>query len=220
MPLPGDQQKAAERVFDTIYTYKVKSRLLSDMFKELPDRGTWADYYKVIPEPRALNSIKDKLEKGKYKTAENLHSDLELVFANAIHFNEETSVISNDARTLQGILKKEWGASVAAGTLPKIEDEVDQPEAPSNPTARQPPRSSRTRDVVAPPPTPSIRLPKKAATSTPSVSRNTTATPAPQRVATPQRQQPAPVPQQVLAPQPVPIATPAPRPIQPIVAPA
>ncbi|KAG8678166.1 hypothetical protein FRC08_018011, partial [Ceratobasidium sp. 394] len=108
MPLPKDQQKAAERVFDVIYTHKIKSRLVAEMFKELPDRTTWADYYQVIPEPRALNVIKDKLEKGKYKTAEVLHSDLELVFANAIHFNEENSVISNDARTLQGILQKEW----------------------------------------------------------------------------------------------------------------
>ncbi|KAG8741770.1 hypothetical protein FRC10_002437 [Ceratobasidium sp. 414] len=220
MPLPGDQQKAAERVFDTIYTHKVKGRLLSEMFKELPDRATWADYYKIIPEPRALKNIKEKLEKGKYKTAEDLHSDLELVFANAIHFNEEHSVISHDARTLQGTFKKEWTAAVAAGTLPKIEDEIDKPEAPSNPTARQPSRSSRTRDV-APPLTPSIRLPKKVAPATPIISRNATLTPAPQRVGTPQHQQPAPAPapQQVLAPQPVPAAIAAPRPIQPIVSP-
>ncbi|KAG9122092.1 hypothetical protein FRC07_001670 [Ceratobasidium sp. 392] len=217
MPLPGEQQKAAERVVDVIYTCKAKNRMLSEMFKELPDKSTWSDYYKVIPEPRALNNIKDKLEKGKYKTAADLHSDIELVFANAIHFNEEHSGISNDARTLQGILKKEWAAAVTAGTLPKIEEEIDQPEVPAPAPAPVPTparQSSRSR-VIAPPSTPAIRLPKKGSTLTPSVSRNATLTPAPQRVATPQYQQPiqpAPVPQQV----PVPVA---PRPIQPIMAP-
>lgn len=58
MPLPGDQQKAAERVFEALYTHKVKGRVLSEMFKELPDKVTWAEYYRVIPEPRSLHGIK------------------------------------------------------------------------------------------------------------------------------------------------------------------
>ena len=58
MPLPGEQQKAAERVFEALYTHKVKGRVLSEMFQELPDKVTWADYYKVIPEPRSLHGIK------------------------------------------------------------------------------------------------------------------------------------------------------------------
>ncbi|QRW05872.1 bromodomain associated protein [Ceratobasidium sp. AG-Ba] len=207
MPLPGEQQSAAQRVLDVIFAHKVKNRFLSEMFKDLPDRAAWAEYYKVIPEPRALNNIKDKLEKGKYKTAGNLYSDIELVFANAIHFNEENSVISNDARILQGILKREWNAAVEAGTLPKIEEEIDPPlsEAPSSANSRQPPRPARTRDVATPA-TPSIRLPKKAATSTPSASRPATATPAPQSH--------TPAPQPVI---PVQAAIQAPRPIQPIV---
>ncbi|CAE6447423.1 unnamed protein product [Rhizoctonia solani] len=229
MPLNPEQQRECERVFNVIYSYKIKSRSISEMFKELPDRAAWAEYYRVIPEPRSLHGIREKLGKGKYKSPEDVHSDLELVFANAIHFNEESSVISHDARTLQGVLSKEWDASVAAGTLPKIESEI---ETPNEPPRQQPSRASRTRDV-APPATPVIRIPKKAGSSTISASRPTTMTPVPQRTATPQHQStpqlqnaqqlpavhPVPTPaatQQPLAPA-VPASAPAPVPVPPTV---
>ncbi|KAG8709485.1 hypothetical protein FRC09_000641 [Ceratobasidium sp. 395] len=248
MPLPGGQQEAAERVLETVYTYKLKNARvpLSDMFRDLPDRTAWPAYYKFIPEPRALSNIKDKLEKGKYKTADDLHSDIGLVFANAMHFNEAASGIHQDAKkldvrsllytqrttktyqqlyNLQILFRKEWEAAVAAGTLPQIKEEEEKEQPVVEPPARQSTsRSSRTRDIAPPPPTPAagIRLAKKGASSTPSVSRNATLTPAPQRIATPQYQQT--VPQQAIAPQPnlVPIApaiSTALRPIQPIIAP-
>ncbi|KAG8711770.1 hypothetical protein FRC11_001885 [Ceratobasidium sp. 423] len=225
MPLNPEHQKECERVFNAIYSYKVKNRFIAEMFKELPDKATWAEYYRVIPEPRSLHGIREKLGKGRYKSPEDVHSDLELVFANAIHFNEETSVISNDARTLQGVLSREWDASVAAGALPKIESET---ETPGETPRQQLSRASRIRDV-APPATPVIRIPKKAGSSTASVSRTTTLTPAPQRTATPQ-QQPAPQLQTsqqlpVTHPTPVPVtvqqplapAVPAPVPVPPTV---
>ncbi|ELU38111.1 Bromodomain-containing protein [Rhizoctonia solani AG-1 IA] len=219
MPLNPEQQKECERIFNSIYSYKVKSRSIAEMFKELPDRATWAEYYRVIPEPRSLHGIREKLGKGKYKSPEDLHSDLELVFANAIHFNEETSVISNDARTLQpyvqGVLSKEWETSVTAGMLPKIEAEA---ESSNEPQRQQPSRASRTRDI-APPATPVIRIPKKAGVPMASTSRNTTITPVPQRTVTPQQQstpQPQPA-QQLPVAQPTPVATVIKKPPVPIV---
>ncbi|CAE6491160.1 unnamed protein product [Rhizoctonia solani] len=215
MPLNPEQQKECERIFNSIYSYKVKSRSIAEMFKELPDRATWAEYYRVIPEPRSLHGIREKLGKGKYKSPEDLHSDLELVFANAIHFNEETSVISNDARTLQGVLSKEWETSVTAGMLPKIEAEA---ESSNEPQRQQPSRASRTRDI-APPVTPVIRIPKKAGAPMASTSRNTTITPVPQRTVTPQQQstpQPQPA-QQLPVAQPTPVATVIKKPPVPIV---
>ncbi|KAF8756493.1 Bromo adjacent homology domain [Rhizoctonia solani] len=201
MPLNPEQQKECERIFNSIYSYKVKSRSIAEMFKELPDRATWAEYYRVIPEPRSLHGIREKLGKGKYKSPEDLHSDLELVFANAIHFNEETSVISNDARTLQpyvqGVLSKEWETSVTAGMLPKIEAEA---ESSNEPQRQQPSRAS-----------PGVPMA--------STSRNTTITPVPQRTVTPQQQstpQPQPA-QQLPVAQPTPVATVIKKPPVPIV---
>ncbi|CAE7112847.1 unnamed protein product [Rhizoctonia solani] len=195
MPLNAGQQRECERVLNVIYSYKIKTRCLADMFKELPDKAAWADYYQVIPEPRSLHGIREKLGKGRYKSPQDVHSDLDLVFANAIHFNEESSGISDDARTLQGVLNKEWEASVAAGALPKIESEG---ETTTELPRQQPSRATRTRDV-APPATPVIRIPKKAGSS------RTTMTPVPQGTTTPQYQ---PAPQSQTTQQPV--ALPAP----------
>ncbi|KAG8759401.1 hypothetical protein FRC12_009764 [Ceratobasidium sp. 428] len=142
-----------------------------------------------------------------------------------MHFNEAASGIHQDAKKLDILFRKEWEAAVAAGTLPQIKEEEEKDQTVVEPPARQSTsRSSRTRDIAPPPPTPAagIRLAKKGASSTPSVSRNATLTPAPQRIATPQYQQT--VSQQAIAPQPnlVPIApaiSTALRPIQPIIAP-
>jgi chromatin structure-remodeling complex subunit RSC1/2 len=58
MPLSAEVQKECERVFEVVYTHKVKGRPITEMFKELPDRVAWAEYYRVIPEPRSLHGIK------------------------------------------------------------------------------------------------------------------------------------------------------------------
>jgi len=34
-----------------------KSRRMSDIFRELPDKETYADYYEAIPEPECLDNI-------------------------------------------------------------------------------------------------------------------------------------------------------------------
>ncbi|CAE6483267.1 unnamed protein product [Rhizoctonia solani] len=232
MPLNPEQQRECERIFNIIYSYKIKNRAIAEIFKDLPDRTAWPEYYQVIPEPRSLHGIREKLGKGRYKSPADVHSDLELVFANAIHFNEESSVISNDARTLQvlfiediqvqilsfciqGVLSKEWGTSVAAGALPKIDSEIETSSGAPRP---QPSRASRSREVaVAPPATPIIRLPKKAGSSAAGVSKTATVTPAPQRIATPQHQS---TPQLQTAQQlPVTHPTPVPATIQPPLAP-
>lgn len=103
----------------------------------------------------------------------------------------------------QNILNKEWEAAVDAGTLPKIEPEV---EALNPPPPRQTSKAPRARDA-APPGTPTIRLPKKINSATPSISRPTTLTPAPQPPTISQYQPPS---QHNIVPHSVPISQPTP----------
>lgn len=56
---------------------------------------------KVIPEPRSLNGISEKLRANKYKDALQVYEDLTLVFLNALYYNEPTSQIAKDAQTLK-----------------------------------------------------------------------------------------------------------------------
>lgn len=80
-------------------------------------------------------------------------------------------------------------------------------DIPNPPAPRQTSKAPRAHNV-APPGTPTIRLPKKINSSTPSASRPATLTPAPQPPIIPQYQPP---PQHNLVPQvPVPISQPTP----------
>jgi chromatin structure-remodeling complex subunit RSC1/2 len=55
----------------------------------------------VIPEPRCIDGIKAGVEKGRYKDAAVVYEDVNLVFANALHYNEFDSQIAKDANTLK-----------------------------------------------------------------------------------------------------------------------
>ena len=57
--------------------------------------------FQVIPEPRCLNNVKAGLEKGRYKEATDVYTDISLVFWNALYYNEPGSGIATDAETLK-----------------------------------------------------------------------------------------------------------------------
>lgn len=61
MPLNDAQKKDALQVLDTLYTFTVGRRNLSNIFKTLPDKDTWKEYYDVIPQPRSLDGVKVRL---------------------------------------------------------------------------------------------------------------------------------------------------------------
>ena len=55
----------------------------------------------VIPEPRCLINIQAGVEKGRYKEASDVYTDLSLVFWNALFYNEPDSQIAMDAGSLK-----------------------------------------------------------------------------------------------------------------------
>lgn len=58
MPLNDTQKKDALDILNTLYTYSQGRRVLSTIFKTLPDKETWKEYYDVIPQPRSLDGVK------------------------------------------------------------------------------------------------------------------------------------------------------------------
>ncbi|KAF5376880.1 hypothetical protein D9615_007241 [Tricholomella constricta] len=110
MPLTSFQTAAAMEVLNIILSMTATKgkRQLAGMFLELVDRTDWPQYYEVIPEPRCLNNIKNGIEKGRYKDAADIYTDISLVFWNALFYNEPTSQIAMDAKTLKATLETEW----------------------------------------------------------------------------------------------------------------
>ena len=123
MPVNAAQKNAIEEVIRalTSATSRRAKRRLADMFLDLVDRDSWPEYYevrwraashrelynliyaavKVIPQPRCINGVKASLAQNKYKDPLDAFQDLQLVFLNALYYNEPGSQISKDASTLK-----------------------------------------------------------------------------------------------------------------------
>ena len=77
-------------------------RMLSELFAELPSRDDYADYFLEIAHPIALDSIRAKAASGEYEgDLDNCAADVALMVANARKYNDESSQVYADARTLQ-----------------------------------------------------------------------------------------------------------------------
>ncbi|OCH94163.1 hypothetical protein OBBRIDRAFT_748123 [Obba rivulosa] len=178
MPVTAAQRHAIEEVINVLTnaTNPRGKRRLADMFMELVDREHWPEYYEVIPEPRCISGIKTNVEKNKYKDPLAAYEDLNLVFLNALYYNEDESQISKDATTLQGILENEWKQRSAILPTPrkslpprsaqKVHGDASAPEpGPSKQRSSPAPAQSSPRSVPATPaPAPALATPATPAT--------------------------------------------------------
>lgn len=76
-------------------------QLLIKDFDRLPDKAAMPEYYTEIKTPMAYDVLKRKVKRKKYPTLEAFMSDVNLMFNNAISYNEDGSQINEDAKALQ-----------------------------------------------------------------------------------------------------------------------
>lgn len=75
-------------------------------FERLPDKTRNPDYYVEIKEPVAIDLIKRRVKRKKYTSLEHFMRDLELMFNNAMQYNEDESDLYKDAKELWEEAKK------------------------------------------------------------------------------------------------------------------
>ncbi|KAF9015712.1 hypothetical protein BDQ17DRAFT_1230001 [Cyathus striatus] len=78
-----------------------QGRVLSVEFMELPSKKEWAIYYKEIKKPQCLENIFKRIKRKEYHSAADFAADVELVFSNALAFNQDHTPIWEDALTLR-----------------------------------------------------------------------------------------------------------------------
>ncbi|CAN0103364.1 unnamed protein product [Lampetra fluviatilis] len=94
------------RLLDSVQNARgAQGQLLADPFLRLPSRKEYPEYYVLIKQPIALLHIRSKLRAGEYTSADQLESDLTLMFENAKRFNMPTSSIYKRAVKLQHLLQ-------------------------------------------------------------------------------------------------------------------
>ncbi|KAJ6609377.1 Bromodomain-containing protein [Mycena sp. CBHHK59/15] len=81
-------------------------RILSNVFMELPSKKLWPSYYVQIKRPQCLEAILKRLKRKEYLTATDFADDVELVFSNAMAFNQDHTEIWEDALNLRDTFRQ------------------------------------------------------------------------------------------------------------------
>jgi ATP-dependent helicase STH1/SNF2 len=78
-----------------------ESRLIIGPFLDMPSKRDYADYYTFTKEPIAMKVIEKKINKAQYSSLADLQRDMNLLCSNATAYNEEASMIHQDALSIQ-----------------------------------------------------------------------------------------------------------------------
>ncbi|KAJ2856997.1 ATP-dependent DNA helicase Snf21, partial [Coemansia erecta] len=76
-----------------------------DLFLELPSRRDYPDYYVIIRKPIAMKTIRRNVRANRYASVHDFHRDWLRMFNNARTYNEEGSLVYQDACEMQTALE-------------------------------------------------------------------------------------------------------------------
>ncbi|KAH9526702.1 Protein polybromo-1 [Dermatophagoides farinae] len=101
----NSQQKSRMiTLYRTVLHSDDNGRLLIDPFMEKPSRKMYPDYYDVIERPIDMKTIESKIRNNLYESEASLVNDFRLMFSNCRRYNEDGSLIYQDADRLEQIM--------------------------------------------------------------------------------------------------------------------
>ncbi|VDC02001.1 unnamed protein product [Peniophora sp. CBMAI 1063] len=125
----GTQQKGPEltpavkekmkKAFNEVYKALMNctdetGRKRCELFRELPDRREYPDYYRLIVQPIALSQIRKRISSHTYKSAQHFRDDVSLMFVNARTYNQEDSWVYVDAVEMEKVFEATFARVLAA----------------------------------------------------------------------------------------------------------
>ncbi|WWC92384.1 uncharacterized protein L201_007341 [Kwoniella dendrophila CBS 6074] len=163
------QWQGCKELLENVYKAKDGNRKMSDIFRELPDKDDYEDYYQAIPEPECLDNISTQLGNQTYANPEAFFKQLHLVFLNAKHYNEEESLLWADAKRLEDQIHNDWKSRAEAHIFSNTDPYHSSPIKPSrkkrgnssipSKSATPLPEPKSSSIVEAKPATPAAELP-------------------------------------------------------------
>ena len=85
---------------------KDDDHICTDMFEKLPSKKLYPDYFVLISNPIAIDTIMKKAKKKGYQSLDEVKEDLETMYTNAKFYNEKGSWVYNDADSLKSFSDK------------------------------------------------------------------------------------------------------------------
>lgn len=84
--------------------YTLENRQPMEPFLEKPSKKLYPDYYQIIQHPIDMNTIEKNIENDRHGTVDDIVGDYRLMFSNCRKYNEENSMIYDDANRLEKVL--------------------------------------------------------------------------------------------------------------------
>ncbi|KAH8176166.1 bromodomain-containing protein [Sarocladium implicatum] len=130
-------QKSLRKLFDALMNLEVDDieppaeddesdagkRLVIGPFIKLPPKRDYADYYVLISDPICMNQIEKKIKKMDYTSLSDLRKDFELMIRNCQTYNEDGSILYEDAKIMDAFFKEKYEEELSAhAELQELED--------------------------------------------------------------------------------------------------
>lgn len=89
-----------------------------ELFKEVPSKRDYPDYYHIIKQPIALSVLRKRGQSTYYKDVAAYRTDWKLMFNNAYTYNQENSWVWLDAKEMEKVFDATYDRVVAGSGLP------------------------------------------------------------------------------------------------------
>ncbi|GLB36607.1 putative snf2-ATP coupling, chromatin remodelling complex [Lyophyllum shimeji] len=89
-----------------------------ELFRELPDKRDYPDYYHLITQPIALSHLRKRANSNYYKTVLAYKDDWKLMFNNARTYNQEGSWVYVDAEEMEKVFNATFDRVMTGSGLP------------------------------------------------------------------------------------------------------
>ena len=143
--LDNNVYKALKAVADILtdhkYTKRNEDYYPSLLFRRIPNKRIYPDYHDLIKEPRAISSLKGKIQRKEYGDVKEYVRDFALVVHNAQIYNRPNSVPVKDVKYLEKLFNDEMRKLADEGIvkeedlvfpdLGEIPDATPEPDIPS-----------------------------------------------------------------------------------------
>ena len=95
----------------------------------LPSKSDYPDYYKIIKNPIAIDWIQARIDSTYYKSVADFHRDYNLMFSNAMTYNEEGSDVYMDALELKQAFENALAANLKNGQIVITPEDIEAAKA-------------------------------------------------------------------------------------------
>ncbi|KAF5668906.1 putative component of SWI SNF global transcription activator complex [Fusarium heterosporum] len=153
-------QKSLRTLYDSLMTMEVDDieppeddesdpgrRLIIGPFIKLPPKRDYPDYYLLIQNPICMNQIQTRIKKEEYTSLSGLRKDIELMIRNCQTYNEDGSILYQDAKVMNEFFNSKYQEQLAAHPeLQELEEGAkDSSVAPSGSGGTPQPSGTRIK---------------------------------------------------------------------------